>query len=280
MKRRLSIVPKAFLFFFPLHMGAELIIAIGLLNKASGFYGILSIFTGHPLSVMEWILNILSLVTLPLYILAFQTIHTRNALRMVLFAYLYSIDTLCSVGFSIYFCVHWFTEKAKVVAASGSESSPGAAATSSAAPSMATNASADVYRRDSAEGNAINKSASLPQETATTITITVVFLLVRLYFNLIILAYARQLVRQQNLRPHNGSNQSTLKGRVQYIALSIAQSFWTGSTWSSTSAALSSSSSSSSVSSVSGSRRGNLDEATTRLNSDFDDVDDHQYSKE
>lgn len=279
MKRRLSIVPKAFLFFFPLHLGAELIIAIGLLNKASGFYGILSIFTGHPLSVMEWILNILSLVTLPLYILAFQTIHTRNALRMVLFAYLYSLDTLCSVGFSIYFCVHWFTEKAKVVAASGSESSTGGAAvTTSAAASMATNASADVYRRDSAaDSNAINKSASLPQETSTTITITVVFLLVRLYFNLIILAYARQLVRQQNLRPHNGSNQSTLKGRVQYIALSVAQSFWTGSTWSSTSAALSTSSSSSSVS---GSRRGNLDEATTRLNSDFDDVDDHQYSKE
>ncbi|KAA8915879.1 hypothetical protein TRICI_001972 [Trichomonascus ciferrii] len=280
MKRRLSIVPKAFLFFFPLHLGAELIIAIGLLNKASGFYGILSIFTGHPLSVMEWILNILSLVTLPLYIMAFQTIHTRNALRMVLFAYLYTIDTLCSVGFSVYFCVHWFTEKAKVVAASGSESSSSGSGdvTTSAAASMATNASADVYRRDSAaDSNAINKSASLPQETATTITITVVFLLVRLYFNLIILAYARQLVRQQNLRPHNGSNQSTLKGRVQYIALSIAQSFWTGSTWSSTSAALSSSSSSSSVSS---SRRSNLDEATTRLNSDFDDVDDHQYTKE
>lgn len=288
MKRRFSLIPRAFLFVIPLHLGVELITAIGLLNKASGFYGILSIFTGHPLSVMEWILNLLSLATLPLYIMSFQSIQTRNALHMVLFAYLYTLDSLCSIGFSIYFCVHWFTEKAKAMASS-SATDPSAPSTPTPAGAFSTStmlptATNEVLRRLAAEaetesketGNSINKSASLPQETATTIVITVAFLLIRIYFTLIVIAYARQLVRQQNLRPNNNSSRNSFKAKLQYVALSLGQSFWTGRTWANSRSLTSSSSSSSISSSASTTRRAGVDEATTRLYADFDDVDDHE----
>ncbi|CAN6674364.1 hypothetical protein TRVA0_052S00562 [Trichomonascus vanleenenianus] len=199
-------------------MGAEIITAIGVLNKASGFYGILSIFTGHPLDPMEWVLNILSLVLLPVYAHVFLTISQRNALRMVVFAYIYAIDTLVSsLSFSIYFIVHWFSTKAKEMAAAG-----GVVTNNGTAVANDT----QVMRR--ADDTAVSQSASLAQETAVTIVITVALLIVRLYFTVVILSYARQLVRQQNLRPHNGVPKGSLRAAVQYYALSVAESFWNG----------------------------------------------------
>uniref|UniRef100_A0A060T1X8 ARAD1C24640p n=1 Tax=Blastobotrys adeninivorans TaxID=409370 RepID=A0A060T1X8_BLAAD len=289
--RSISIIPKAFLLAFPLHLGVELIIGLGALNKASGFYGFLSIFTGHPLSAVEWVLNSLSLAFLPLFIIVLLNFKNRNALEMVLFAYVYTIDTMASMAFAIYFCVHWFVSKAAVVAASGSASGP-ATNTSALSDAMATMASAAassvtsvseavatavstnvesavesiteaistsvptavaleataVVERAASlasmaassatsvasgavEADEMNKSASLAQETAVTIVITVGLILTRIYFTLVVLAYARQLVHQQNLRPHNhnGAAQGTLPSKIQRVALSIFPYFWMGS---------------------------------------------------
>lgn len=252
--------PRSFLFFFPLHLGAELITAMGLLNKASGFYGILSIFTGHPLSVMEWILNVFSLILLPVYCAAFLTVTHRNALQMVLFAYLYTIDTVvCSIGIGIYNIVHWFTSKAHEMAKNGQEQGDIAATASGVAEkamstvqsvasstintintgiptitsAAAAASTASLSQRDDGDSNnndpkVINKSASLAQETSISIVITVAFMLVRVYFTLCLLSYARQLVRQQSLRPHNGSPKGSTRARIQQIALSFCESFWTG----------------------------------------------------
>lgn len=290
--KSISIIPKAFLLAFPLHLGVELIIGLGALNKASGFYGFLSIFTGHPLSAVEWVLNSLSLAFLPLFIIALVNFKNRNALEMVLFAYVYTIDTMASVAFAIYFCVHWFVSKAAVVAASGSATGASATNTSALSDAMATMASAAassvstvseavatvvsnnvesamesvteaistsvptavaleataVVERAASlasmaatsatsvasgavEADEMNKSASLAQETAVTIVITVALILTRIYFTLVVLAYARQLVHQQNLRPHNhnGAAQGTLPSKIQRVALSIFPYFWMGS---------------------------------------------------
>jgi hypothetical protein len=282
-----SLVPRSFLFFIPLYVGAEVIIALGIFNKLSGFYGILSIFTGHPITAIEWILNLVSLALLPLYVMAFINISKKNALRMLVFAYVYAFDTLSSVGFTIFFSTHWFkVAKISKVNTGGSSLSPSmtesiasvtetlasvteqvTSVASAAVTSVLTNVTAikadgelaaDIVRRETEA--VLNKSASLPQETAVTILITVGLLMVRIYFTLVIIGYARLLVRQQNLRSHNGQPKGSLSAKLQYLAISVAEPFWTGNSWSSGSR------------SPSASTMEFKDEANTRLNADFDQL--------
>lgn len=126
----------------PLSLGADLIIVSGVVNKASGFYGILSLLTGAHISVMSWILHIFSLVAFPLYVYAFFAIKNRNALFFLAFVHIYFIDTLIDIGFTIVFCIKWFAHArsvAKQAAATASSSVLSAAGTAaSAATKIAT----------------------------------------------------------------------------------------------------------------------------------------------
>lgn len=123
----------------PLSLGADLIIVSGVVNKASGFYGILSLLTGAHIGVMSWILHIFSLVAFPLYVYAFYAIKNRNALFFLAFVHIYFIDTLIDIGFTIVFCIKWFAHArnvAKQAAAAASSSVLSAAGT--AATKIAT----------------------------------------------------------------------------------------------------------------------------------------------
>lgn len=135
---------QTFLFFLPINLGADIIICAGLLNKASGIYGLLSLLTGHPISVMSWILHITSVVSLPLYIHAYISAKNRNALYMLLFAYIYLLDTGIDIGFTIVFCVKWFAEARRV----------------SKVLSAATSAAADISASGSTTSSVISSIAS------------------------------------------------------------------------------------------------------------------------
>lgn len=273
-----SLIPRSFLGFLPLHIGAEIITSVGIFNKASGLYGILSIFTGHPISAMEWLMNLWSLVALLLFVWGLRGISQKNGFVLLIFAYIYSFDTILTYLFTLYFAGTWFKENDGMGSSSGSTNGgtgsgaenassvtnsahgagvstiPLADESSTSAPSntesivpsyIAENASsiADaalaaasmLVKRTTSGGNStevlpVNKSATLAQETSFTMVITVALMLVRLYCNLIILAYARLLVRQQNLRPNTASAQQhgPFAAKLQYYALSIAERFWTG----------------------------------------------------
>lgn len=80
-----------------------------------------------------------------------------------------------------------------------------------AVTAIVTEMAVDVEKRANKD---MNKSATLPQETAVSITITVSVLLVRFYFTFVTIGYARQLVRQQNLRKHNGEPAGSLRSKV------------------------------------------------------------------
>jgi hypothetical protein len=253
--------------FLPLHVGVELILAIGMFNKASGFYGILSIFTGHPIGAVEWVLNIVSLCLLPFYVVTYAKFAKKDALQMLVFAYAYVADTFINLGLTIFFCVHWFTsvsrkvqspmgakvgsgisgnedswveageelattatlvvETVTTVAAAAVNTLVGAAKTAHVMDGM-NDIAMNIERRSEAHAQDINKSATLAQETGISITITVALLLVRFYFMFVVLGYGRHLVRQQNLRKHNGEPSGSLRSWVQFLALSFCESFWTG----------------------------------------------------
>lgn len=110
---------------------------------------------------------------------------------------------LFSLAFTIVFCVRWFRphpETAKTMRETDSTTKTGG----------------------------ISDSASLGQETAVTIILTVFLLLVRIYFTFVIIAYARQLVRQQNLRRYNGTPRGSFRAMLQNGLLAPFESFWTG----------------------------------------------------
>lgn len=214
--------------------------SFGILNKASGFYGLASILTGKRISAMEWILNIWSLVLLSVFIMAFLGVRNRRALTVLAFAHFYVVDTLFIIAFTIFFCVKWFkthqvSDMADVASSAISRqvreiaTATAATATSTAIPS---NSSTTVML---AAGADFSDSASLGQETAVSIILTVFVLLARIYFTFIIIGFARQLVRQHNLRRYNGTPRGSWKATLQSWLLGPMESFWTGFTSSSSS---------------------------------------------
>lgn len=139
-------------------------------------------------------------------------LRNRQGLTVLAFAHVYLIDMLVSLVLTVEFCVHWFkTHQVDVTAAK-------------------------LARETAATAADISDSASLGQETAVTVLITVFLLLVRVYFTLVLIAYARQLVRSQNLRRYNGSPRGSWKALLQNVLLAPRESFWTGFKSSSTSA--------------------------------------------
>lgn len=71
-------------------------------------------------------------------------------------------------------------------------------------------------------------SASMAQETAVTVILTTFLLLVRTYFTLVLVGFARQTVRRENLRRYNGPNKGSLEWKAQVVLLSVFEGFWTG----------------------------------------------------
>lgn len=189
-------------------MGAEIIVSFGILNKASGFYGLASLLTGHPISAMEWVLNIWSLVLLTMFLIGYNAIRNKKALALLSFAHFYVVDTLFSIAFTIFFCVKWFKIQRKTKTTSVIYSAR------DASTAAATNLFSD--------------SASLAQESATSIILTVFVLLARIYFAFVIIGYARQLIRRQNLRRYNGSPKGSWSATLQQVLLTPFEYFWTG----------------------------------------------------
>lgn len=223
-----------------------MIVSFGILNKASGFYGLASLLTGHPISAMEWVLNLWSLAFLSLFVIAYIAMRQRQALTILLFAHFYVVDTLFSIAFTIFFCVKWFKNQKKTsllheatsaiysVAARGGNFSDSEASVAGEVADAISSVKESI--KTVAENNAMfSDSASLGQESAVSILFTVLLLLTRIYFTLVIIAYARQLVCQQNLRRYNGTPRGSWAYTLQSILLGPFESFWTGFTSSSSS---------------------------------------------
>ncbi|KAK9474235.1 Inositolphosphorylceramide synthase subunit Kei1-domain-containing protein [Dipodascopsis tothii] len=190
-----SLVPKQhFLGFLPLSVGAELITIFGIVNNASGIYGLLSIFTGHPITAPQLTLNIISLILLPFLLYSLRNVRNQNALPVVAYAYVYFLDMLANLAFTIYFSVTWFR----------------------------------VFDQTAAEAAAKAKDTSAAIDTAAerglAIAIIVFVLLLKIYFSFVLFGYARLLVRKEGLRRDNGEGK--YGGRLQFVLLSIAWSFW------------------------------------------------------
>lgn len=244
----ISIVPRSFFGLLPLQSGAEMIAGFTVFNKASSIYGLGALFTGRKLTVMEWILNVLGLFILPICIIGYLAIRKQRPLLCLSYAYFYFVDTFVSLGFTIFFIVHWFVVGQKKADAVNAETEP----ISSAIATAATTATAAVQQavtstistvakprathpptipllmRAATDPEKLKKSATTGQELAVTIVFTSFVLLFRFYFMMVIIGYARAVVRRANLRPRNGEPRNSRRAQIQFILLRPFEKFWTG----------------------------------------------------
>lgn len=155
--------PQRFFGLLPLYVGVEAILGFAVLNKASGAYGILLIFTGHPITLVQALLDVLCIAALPLYIAGLRLATQPRAGQVALVTVVYVVDTLLGYLFTAYFCVYWFSME-------------------------------DLGAAQAVVG-ASSESASASYELFSIVAVNVVLVGVRAYFTLVMLAFSKGLIK-------------------------------------------------------------------------------------
>lgn len=157
------------------------------MNKASGLYGILSLFTGHPINFWQWLYNLLAIITLPVYVSALINLKTkpRNLRKISLATIVYVLDTLVGSIFTLYFIYFWFSLE------EGSVKSTGADLSSALS----------------------SQSASAARELFITLGTTISVTAIRLYFTLVILSFAKALLKQNRMEARYNDIQNGTSSR-------------------------------------------------------------------
>lgn len=189
-------------------------------NKVTGFYGLLAILTGLRLSPLQISMYIYSVVALVLLAFLMPHIRKQSPFQNLALAWFYLFDTVINTAFTSAFAVTWFlavsannsnsdipssapgsgtigdtagftnpminASKVEVVASSKEGLTGGQEAVAyAAAGGMAATASSPSL------GHAVGIEESIPS-----IFVVVVLTVIRVYFILIMMAYARQVLRQ------------------------------------------------------------------------------------
>jgi len=184
---------KKFLGFVPLFIGVEVILGITILNKAGGLYGILSLFTGHPIDFWQWLYNSLALIMLPIYATALINLRhkSRNLRKISLATVVYLIDTIIGTFYTIYFVFFWFN----------SEDASGEDASGDALMKRKTDSSDEGADLSS-------QSASAGRELFFIFATTITMCFVRIYFSLVMVSFTKALLKKNSMerRYRDGSS--------------------------------------------------------------------------
>lgn len=258
--------PKKFFQKMSLRTGAEIITFLQAINKVSGLYGLLALLTGAAIDGWQLSMYLYSTVLLVATIYLYKHIRLQSPFETVLLAHLYALDSVVNALYTAFFGVLWF-----ITLANGPENSK-----NSAAPGMAENAGftspkynvshVDVVAEPAggiaAGQNAIavgkgtsNGSAGLGDVVFQSGSIMSIFFItgiwaLRVYFVFVMLAFARQCLRQHitanssSAAWYNSTNASPdlaenpfeegkqdgqgLRGKVGRVMLSGAPSYWLG----------------------------------------------------
>ncbi|KAI9851841.1 MAG: hypothetical protein M1838_002557 [Thelocarpon superellum] len=214
--------PRSFLYLMSLRTGTELITLLFLLNKVSGFFGLLALFTGLHLSPLQLSMYLYSLVALVVALFLAPHIRRQAPLQCLALAWLYIVDSVINAAYTLVFGLTWFLVLSQahsdahgdgVPASGGGRTMDEAAGFTSPEHNVsrveviATPGSGLVGGQDAVAvgkpADGVAASASTPSlshgvlmpESATSISIIVMLWLVRVYFVLVVMAHARAVLR-------------------------------------------------------------------------------------
>ena len=217
---------QTFLGFFSLRTGVELLTLIFCINKLTGVYGILAIFTGYHLNPLQLSHYIYSLIVLILGAYLSGAIREREQpLKVLALAWLYVLDTVINSAYTALFGASWFIVLAQHLNDGPTgDMGPGAGTINDTAgftdPKHPDVSNVDIVA-EPAEGAMTGQDAKAYPSTNGTlggavfqsgsiasITVLCILWLVRIYFCIIVLSYARGIVRQYVLSTSTTYSQS------------------------------------------------------------------------
>lgn len=257
-----------------LRTGTELITLTIIVNKISGIYGIIALLTGLHLSPLQLSMYIYSLIVLALFTLLAPHIRKQSLLQCIALAWLCLIDSVINAMYTAAFGLAWFIVLAKH--ATNAADAPGGSTIDehsgftdpkynvSHVDVVATEASGLTSGQDAVTvGKQANgggdaapigslSEALFQSGSIASICIISALWAIRIYFVLVVLSYARGLLRQHILlssqqSPYglqNGSQDSKTaenpfaegreegkgwKGRLERIMVGVGKSYWLGS---------------------------------------------------
>lgn len=210
-------LPKSFCGAVPLQSGMELILVFTVINKMSGFFGLLSLFTDHPITFLQWVYYFTNALFVILAIFCYRSLRqlAAEAVRnsplntdenlarvkiIAIFVALYIVDFFIGHAFMVYLAKVWLSEEYGSGDNTSSVESTSASAPASAA-SVAQKATNKLVKRVSETLSL--QSASEGYEVfvcVVSILITDVF---RVYFMAVALSYYLRL-RKHVTRPATG----------------------------------------------------------------------------
>lgn len=205
-----------------LRTGVEMISLSMLFNKVAGFYGLLAILTGFHLDVTQLSLYLYSVVALVLLALLMPHIRKQSPFECLAFSWFYLLDTIINCTYTAAFAFTWF----KTIGASSSDtpgsvpsSAPGSGTINDTAgftppkynvsrvevvayPASGLTSGQDAtaigiaaIASSSMQATSLQHSLQLA-ESIPSMVVLVFLTIIRIYFVFIVLAYAKQAIRQ------------------------------------------------------------------------------------
>lgn len=215
---------QTFLWLMSLRTGTELITLSLILNKVSGFYGLLALLTGFHLSPLQLSMYIYSLFALLVVAILAPHIRKQSPLQCLALAWFYVFDTLVNAAYTAVFAVTWFLLVSQHHSDANGAKAPGVGGSTMDDTAGFTNSKYNVSHVEISagptgqDGNVVgvpagSTSASGPSlshgfaqpESLTSLVVICLFLLVRFYFALIVMSYARTVLHQHvaNVTAHS-----------------------------------------------------------------------------
>lgn len=157
-----------------LQTGTELVSLALLFNKATGFYGFLTLLTGFAPSALQVTWYALSLVIIGALAYLIPHVRKQSPFENLALAWLYVLDTFWNIGYTAAFGTIWYLTL-------GSQPNDGD-------PEHAAN-----------------------PDTAASMVLVTVFTLTRLYFSLVVISHARNVLRRY-LNEERGADELVANG--------------------------------------------------------------------
>lgn len=204
-------LPAKFFGILPLQSGVELILIYTAINKMSGIFGLLSLFTSHPINFVQWVYYTLNcfilFVTTWCYIsvrkLASQSLASNNSSAFLnqesnltllgviaLFVVVYILDFFTGNLFMIYLTNLWFEEEY-----SSTKN------TSASTTTVKSSKDASKYLAKRVSETLSLQSASETYEVVVSLFTVILTEIVRIYFVSVILSYYIRLRRRITRQP-------------------------------------------------------------------------------
>ncbi|KAF2199540.1 DUF1753-domain-containing protein [Delitschia confertaspora ATCC 74209] len=261
--------PKTFLHTMSLRTGAEIITFLQLINKATGMFGMLALLTGAQLSPLPFSMYLYSITILIATTFLYSHIKKQFPFQTLLLAHLYALDSIVNALYTAFFGFAWFmvlaqhpedsnTGKASGITQNAGFTSPQYNVSSvnivtESASGMKSGEDAIAVGQGLGASNSTGLAGAVMQSgSIMSILLISGFWMLRVYFVFVMLAFARQCLRQ-HIATHgststwyNSNNQSPpsnlaenpfdegkeegngWKGKLGRMMLNCAPQYWLG----------------------------------------------------